>query len=281
LAPTIPSPARSSARALAAALVSAAWVAACAPSTSDDPETQRARDGTDLVSHEGDTELLAAALVGTSGAQLSLATTFPDGVTPKDLGDGARAFFFPRGCVTPSHDSKTRTVTYTFEDCAGPFGLRKISGSLTIVYARGSTGTGISLTITADKLSVGRATLRLSATADIRAEGTTRTSVWHAEVTGQSARDRAFSRVVDRTLVFSTGESCITSSGTSTGTVGDTALTVTVDALKRCRAACPEAGGSVTIAGEGSSVSLAFDGTSEAKLTVDGKSKTIALACAK
>lgn len=242
--------------------------AACAPSATDDPETQRARDGTDLVSHEGDTELLTAALVGTSG--------------PQDTGEGARAFFFPRGCVVPRHDAATRTVSYTFTDCAGPFGLRKLTGVVTITYARAATSNaGLSLTIVAEKLAIGRATLRLDAKADITAEGTTRRAVWHAEVEGQSARDRAFKRVVDRTLLFSTGESCIEASGTSEGSVGEESLKVTLDKVKRCRAACPEAGGSVTIEGGGTTIALAFDGTTEAKLTIAGKSKTIALACAK
>ena len=45
------------------AVTALAAVASCAPKADDDATTVVARDGTDLVSHEGDTEALAAALV--------------------------------------------------------------------------------------------------------------------------------------------------------------------------------------------------------------------------
>ena len=255
--------------------------AACGPDEADDSDTLLARDGTDLVSHEGDTELLTAALVGSSGGQLALANTFPSGgLTPADLGEGAQAFFFPRGCVKPSHDSVTRTVSYTFNDCIGPFGLRKIKGTVRITYTKAANGP-LSLRIVADPLAVGRATLRLDATSEVTAEGSTRRATWRAELDGTSARDRPIRRVVDHTLVFSTGESCIEASGRSTGSAGAGTVTVTLDRLKRCRGACPEAGGSVKVEGNRSNLTIAFDGTSEAKLTLAGKGRTITLACAK
>ncbi len=255
---------------------------ACGPATAEEGTTELARDGTDLVSHEGDTELLAAALVGTSGGGLGLATEWPSaGLGLSDLGDGAKAFFFPRGCVTPSHDPTTRTVSYTFDDCVGPFGLRKLQGVLRIVYAKREGGPGILLTLSSDRLAVGRATLSLRATAEVAAEGTTRRALWHAELEGTSARNRAFSRVVDRTLTFNAGESCIEASGRSTGGAGGSPVTVTLDRLRRCRGACPDAGGSVRVEGPSATLDVAFDGTSEAKLTVNGNAKTIALACAK
>jgi hypothetical protein len=254
---------------------------ACGPATSDDGNTQLARDGTDLVSHEGDTEILAAALVGTTGGGLALASDISSGVALSDLGDGARAFFFPRGCVTPSHDATARTVTYTFDDCVGPFGLRKLQGTVRIVYAKREGGPGLQLAISSERLAIGRATLTMKATADVTAEGTSRRVAWSSELEGTSARNRAFTRAVDRTLIFNAGESCIEASGRSTGTAGGSPVTVTLDKLKRCRGACPEAGGSVRVEGTSTTLDVAFDGTSQAKLSVNGNAKTITLACAK
>jgi hypothetical protein len=255
---------------------------ACGPATSDDGNTQLARDGTDLVSHEGDTEMLATALVGTTGGGLALASDMPSsGVALSDLGDGARAFFFPRGCVTPSHDATARTVTYTFDDCVGPFGLRKLQGTVRIAYAKREGGPGLQLVISSEGLAIGRATLTMKATAEVTAEGTSRRVAWSSELEGTSARNRAFSRVVDRTLIFNAGESCIEASGRSTGTAGGSPVTVTLDKLKRCRGACPEAGGSVRVEGTSTTLEVAFDGTSQAKLSVNGNAKSIALACAK
>lgn len=258
-----------------------ATVAACAPKADDDTTTVVARDGTDLVSHEGDTEALAAALVGSAGGQLSLATALEGGVTPSDLGDGAKILFFPVGCVKPSHDAAARKVTYVFSGCTGPFGLRRLTGTVVIGYARPATGQGISLTLTAKDLEVGRATLSLTARATVSVEGTTRTSTWEAELEGKSARDRAFSRSVQRTITSTAGEACITTTGRSTGKVEGEALTVTLDKLTRCRGACPEAGGRITVEGASGTVDIAFDGTSEAKVTRDGVTKSVTLACAR
>jgi hypothetical protein len=255
--------------------------AACAPKADDDTTTVVARDGTDLVSHEGDTEALAAALVGSAGGQLSLATALESGVTPSDLGDGAKILFFPKGCVTPTHDAAARKVTYVFSGCTGPFGLRRLTGTVVIGYARPATGQGISLTLTARDLEVGRATLSLTARATVSIEGTTRTSTWEAELEGKSARDRAFSRSVQRTITSTAGEACITTTGRSTGKVEGEALTVTLDKLTRCRGACPEAGGRITVEGASGTVDIAFDGTSEAKVTRDGVTKSVTLACAR
>jgi hypothetical protein len=254
---------------------------ACAPKADDDSATVVARDGTDLVSHEGDTEALAAALVGSAGGQLSLATALEGGVTPSDLGDGAKILFFPRGCVTPTHDAAARKVTYAFAGCTGPFGLRSLTGSVVVTYARPSAGEGISLTLAARDLAVGRATLSLTARATVSLAGTTRTSTWEAELEGKTARDRAFKRSVQRTITSNAGEACITTTGRSTGEVAGDAITVTLERLTRCRGACPEAGGRITVEGASSTLDITFDGTSEAKVSRDGVTKTVTLACAR
>lgn len=262
----------------ASALVS---IVACAPAAADDPDVVAARDGTDLVSHEGDVEILTASLVGSSGGALALAE-FPlaGDLHTNDLGDGAKALFFPKGCLSTTHPAQTNEVTYTFDDCLGPFGLRRLTGSVKIVFARSTTG--LSLDATATGLAVGRATLDLVAHAEVTAVGVERRAAWHAELEGTTARDRAFRRVVDRTLVSRTGEACITANGASTGTVEGTSLGVTVSDLVRCRGACPEAGGHVEALRQGlPALVLDFDGTTEAKVSIGGKTKSIALACAR
>lgn len=262
----------------AAALVS---VVGCASSATDDPDVVTARDGTDLVSHEGDVEILTASLVGSSGGALALAEFPLEGdLHTSDLGDGAKTLFFPRGCLTTTHPAGSNEVTYTFDDCLGPFGLRRLTGQVKVVFAKATTG--ITLDATASGLSIGRATLGLVARAEVTATGVERRAVWHAELEGKTARDRSFRRVVDRTLTSRTGEACITSEGSSNGNVEGVSLGVSVKNLVRCRGACPEAGGHVEVLREGQpTLVVDFDGTTEVKVTLGGKTKTIALACAK
>ncbi len=255
---------------------------ACGPSTTEADETV-VRDGTDVVSHEGDVELLAAALVGSSGGSLSLSAESPGAVRPADVGDGAQVLFLPRGCLKTSHELAARRVTYTFADCLGPFGLRRLSGTLTAVYGKGPEG--LTLDLASEALAVGRASFRLKARAEITAPSPQtgdRKTTWRAELDGTTARDRPMRRTVERTLLFSTGASCAEATGRSTGSVGGAALEVRVDKVRRCRGACPEAGGKIQLlAADRPVIELTFDGTTEAKVTLEGKQRTLTLACAK
>ncbi len=269
-----------------AGLAAVALNVACGPSEPD-PDVTLAKDGTDVASAEGDVELLTASLVGGGAGSLALSaedlTGRLGGVQPADIGDGPRAVFLPSGCLAVTHTPAARTVAYRFKDCLGPFGLRRLTGTVTVVYAKSAEG--LTLDVSASDLAIGRATaVTLTAHAEITAgaQAGERKTVWRAELGGTSARDRPMVRAVTRTLQFSTGGTCVDASGTSTGTVAGASLEVAVEGLRRCRGACPEAGGTIRVTGAGRApLTLTFDGTTEAKVEVGGKTQTVALACAK
>ncbi len=258
----------------------------CGPSEPD-PEITFAKDGTDVASAEGDVELLAASLVGGGAGTLTLSAEGLGGrlggVQPADIGDGARAVFLPAGCLTVTHSLPERSVAYRFDGCLGPFGLRRVSGTVSVVYTKSTEG--LALDVKASGLTIGRATgVAFTARAEISAgaQPGERRTAWRAELEGVSARDRSMKRSITRTLQFSTGGTCVDTSGKSTGTVAGATLDVVVEGVRRCRGACPEAGGKIQVSGEGRGpLTLTFDGTTEAKVDVGGKTQTVALACAK
>jgi hypothetical protein len=246
-----------------------------------------AKDGTDVASAEGDGELLTASLVG--GGAGSLALSAEDlgarlgAVQPADIGDGPRAVFVPSGCLGVTHDLAARSATYRFKDCLGPFGLRRLTGTVNVVYAKSAAS--LTLDVTTRDLTIGRATaVSFTAHAEITAgaQAGERTTTWRADLEGVSARDRPMKRSITHELQFSTGGTCVEASGASSGTVAGASLEVVVERLRRCRGSCPEAGGTIRVTGTGRApLTLTFDGTTEAKVAVGGKTQTVALACAK
>ena len=90
-----------------------------------------AEDGTDSAVAETDTEVVTSSLVSATAASgsLTLASTGElglGGVGTAGLGDGAKALYFPRGCLTVTADTAAQTVTYAFAGCAGPNGIFKL-----------------------------------------------------------------------------------------------------------------------------------------------------------
>ncbi len=267
----------------AGAFVAAAL--ACGPS-SVEPAIALAQDGSDLISQEGDVEVLTFALVGTVGSGIGLANEPLDGrsrsgsVGLAGIGDGAPAFFFPRGCLTTSSDEVLRQVTYVFDQCSGPYGLRKLKGTVKARYA--SEAQKLVLHVSASEMRLGRATLTIEADATIVASGADRKVQWSARLSGQSARARAIERSITKNLSFATGQSCVWGGGKSTGQVAGVEVEVEYEDLKRCRGACPEPGGRIRVKDVHGAISLeiTFDGTDVGMVTGNGKTSTVALVCA-
>ncbi|AKU99556.1 hypothetical protein AKJ09_06220 [Labilithrix luteola] len=248
-----------------------------------DEVTRLAEDGTDSNSIETDTELLTSSLVAAgAGSSISLAaeSDLSFDVSPDGVGDGAKALYFPRGCLDVVSDSAARKVTYTFSQCAGPSGIRRISGVITAVYAVGQ-GT-LTLDLVGTQLRVNRAIVDWSAHAEITADGVTRAMHWKAQLTGTTPRGREFTRSNDKSISWRFGERCFSVGGVSEGTIDRRPLRTEITAFERCKGSCPEAGGRVAITNTKTNekIELVFDGTNRATL-IDpkGNERSFALAC--
>ena len=144
-----------------------------------------AEDGTDVNAAETDAEVITSTLVSQSGSGdgLSLATTgdlTPGTLGTKNVGDGAKAIYFPRNCLKVVSDPAAKTVAYTFDECRGPNGIFKITGTITATYAR--TADTLILDIVGEALKVNRFVVDWSAHAEITADGPNRSMAWKAQL---------------------------------------------------------------------------------------------------
>lgn len=242
----------------------------------DDETTGLAEDGTDSTAAENDSEALTSTLIGgggPGGAGIGLASSGElsgGGVGTSDIGDGAKALYMPRGCltVTPGAGATQTegTVKYEFNGCYGPAGLANIRGVVDVTYK--ATLNHLTLDLVGTDLQVNRASVDWTAHAEIDAAGADRTMTWKGSITGTTARGREFSRTNEKVIDWTIGEPCIGLDGVSQGNVSGRNVKTEVNDFRRCRGGCPEAGGSIVVTNLDKNVSLEikYDGTNQATL---------------
>lgn len=215
-------------------------------------------------------------------AELADEVAQPASTTPEQLAMNAAtrvgARFKPQGCATQSQMGAT--VTYVLNDCTGPYGLVKVTGTLTAVYSRAAGG-GVNVVITGTGVKANNATLDINSTV----VGTQTNGVKKAVVTvngsGTGPRGGALTRTGSYTITFDTVAECLTIDGTwQTGTARLGASTV-VAGYKRCKGQCPAAGGTIThTSAKNAVVTVTYDGSAVAQWAVaGGRSGTVNLQC--
>lgn len=197
---------------------------------------------------------------------------------------GTKNFFVPAGCVTSTVTGEA-TVVHVFDQCNGPWGLRRITGTVTITIAASSLEgvPALALEISTEGLGIALAKVDFHARAVLAGKSAERRMTYAAELEGTTGRGRTFSRRVDWREAWKVGESCLTIDGVSEGTVGARSLRTTAENFQRCRNACPTAGGGLTLedTDTGETVSIRFDGESGATVTgSNGRSYALTLPCA-
>ncbi len=253
-----------------------------ATDAAEDPQAL-AEDGTDSAAAETDAEVVSSSLVSptpTSGS-LTLASTGElsgGSIGTAGVGDGAKALYFPKGCLAVTSDDAAKTVTYDFADCAGPNGIFKIRGRVVASY---TTAPGLlTLNLVGNDLQVNRSVVDWSAHAVISSAGLEREMLWQGTLSGTTARGKSFSRTNTKTVTWRFGERCYAVSGVSEGTVRDRFLRTEITDFRRCQGACPEAGGKISISNAAKlKVEITFDGSAEATYTTPKGSMTVDLAC--
>lgn len=250
--------------------------------TNEDEDSSFAADGADANSAETDAELLTSTLISSSPGTIGLASVELTGtdLETSDLGDGARAAYVPRGCVSTTNDTANETVTYRFNRCIGPNGLRAVTGEVKARY-HASTDR-LHLEMTATGLSVNEATLDWAATADISSSGADRTMVWKAQLSGTTAGGRPFARTSEHTVSWTLGEACFSLEGSSEGEIRSRSIRTEISNFHRCRRGCPDAGGTIVITNvtKNKRVALRYDGSNRATfVNANGKQTTIELLC--
>ncbi len=197
-------------------------------------------------------------------------------------------FFRPVACISSVLDATAHKVTHTLNGCTGPWGLANVTGTLTVTYGEssGAADAGarvLELDVEGRGLKIRKGTADYSAHATWIAEGAARTMTVTATSAGTTAANKAFTRTASSTLTWAVGESCITLNGTAESTVAKRTTTTVVKDYERCKNACPEAGGTVTVTlvPKNVTVTVTFDGTNVASYTDgEGHSSVVPLACA-
>lgn len=272
--------ARDSLSLLGFAAISSSLVFGCSSSSTPketDDSVSLAQDGTDVNDIESQSSALTAAFTLGTG-------DFSHPVASVKAASNVAGFFTPQSCIVADTDLTALSVKYTLSGCTGPWGLVKVSGVVTVVYASGADGlaldvTGSSLEFDTSRPSHGRASLHATATAT--SNGGAREMKWNATLDGTTARGNAFSRTADWDVEWQVGESCIALDGAAQGEVKGRALNTHISNYRRCQGECPAAGGMITISNDaGQEVSLTFDGSATATFTDASDRETrIDLAC--
>lgn len=240
------------------------------PPEAADDLTVLAEDGTDSATAETDAEVVTSSLVSAAAAGGSVALA---------SNDGAKAIYFPRGCLAVTSDAATKTVTYGFTNCSNTYGIVRITGTVIATYE--VSPNTLVLNLVGTNLHVNRSTIDWSARAEITANGPARTMSWHGQLSGTTARGKEFSRTNDKVVSWRFGERCFAVSGASEGHVRGRFLRTEIADFRRCQGSCPEAGGRITITNsEKLKVEILYDGTTRATYTTPkGSTSVELLAC--
>lgn len=249
----------------------------------DDPAAL-AEDGADSAVAEVDAEVVTSSLLSatTSGGSLTLASTGDlglSGIGIATVGDGAKALYNPRNCLTVTSDEPAKTVTYDFVGCAGHNGIVRITGTVKATYA--TSPNKLTLNLVGTNLHVNRAIIDWSATAEITSAGLAREMRWKGQLAGVTGKGREFSRTNEKVVTWQFGGSCFGVAGVSEGNVRGRYLRTEIADFRRCQGGCPEAGGRISISNEAKlKVEITFDGTRRATATSPRGTTSIDLACA-
>lgn len=241
----------------------------------ENEEAARAADSTDLGS-------LEAALLAAATKDVVLGDD-ADAMAAESV-DAAAGIFTPDTCIQAV--AAGNTVTWTLDNCSGPYGLAKVSGVANLVWSIPAADS-VGVSMTAANLKVNDATLAVNVTGEIR-NGPSNSREYTLSSTGGGVTKNNLA--VTRTGSFgmkATG-SCITLDGNWTTTVGESLWVTAITGFQRCEDACPKAGTVVWTGGdaadegasEGRAVTITFDGSDKAAwATASGRVGRARLAC--
>lgn len=225
--------------------------------------------GTDTIEGTAQTQALLSvtsdAAMGAIGAEMAATVAAQNSGT----------FFQPMGCLATQRNGAT--VTYTFTNCTGPYGLVNLNGTLNATFSN-VTPTARTVAVTGE-VRANRFTLRPNASAQITYMGATRLATVTLMGGGTSPRGNTWTNT--GTYMSTWNGTCLGLSGRVSSTANGATVAVDVASYNRCRGGCPDAGGRVTVtSSRGASVSVTYSGTATATLTgTRGRSVTVNLYC--
>lgn len=236
--------------------------------TSDSAAVSGALDSTDDTSNES--ALMVASVDATANAG-----TANDAAAM--AAGSAHTWYQPSTCVSAS--AVGNVVTYTLDNCTGPWGLVHTSGTVVVTYTKAADG--IHAAATATGLSVNGATMNVDAQAVYSVAGTQKTLTVTTNGAGTGARGTSIARNGSYTITWDTSSLCGALDGAWSTVIGGATWSTAVAGYKQCAGHCPTAGTLTHTGGlSGVTVTVSFDGSAAARWSTSrGHSGTIALLC--
>jgi hypothetical protein len=197
---------------------------------------------------------------------------------PKAAAAAAKLIFQPPSCVTTVITGTA--ITYTLNNCTGPFKLRRIDGEVEVVYSVGASG--LHAQATAKELRIDAITLDISSEGLFSKSGTSRKLSVETHGTGVGLRGHRVARDGEYTVTWDKGEGCWGFEGAFETRVGLRRSETTVEGFSRCIGECPRAGGRIVYGGArvGDRITIDFDGTSTVRWASSrGTEGTVELLC--
>ena len=186
------------------------------------------------------------------------------------------AAFTPAGCANTM--TSANVVLLQMTNCSGPFGINRVTGSVTFLFTEQSNGAQIAATAT--KLQIGGGNLTISATGVLTTVGNARTLTVNTNGGGIGPNGSSVEREGQYMITWNAGDTCATVNGAvSAGTVNEE--TTSFGGLVLCTPGCPRSG---TIPASdpstGSTFTTTYDGTASATVVgSNGTQSVVALSC--
>ena len=203
--------------------------------------------------------------------------TAQTGLEAAQAASALTSLFAPSGCATAT--TATNQVTYTLANCTGPYGMVKMTGTVTAKFSLSGL-TALDIEVSSTGLKVGGATLNLAANATYQKGSSSYTLSVASTTNGQSSRAGSISQMGMYTIGWDA--SCIQLDGSFSTTILQQTWTTSVAGYERCGSACPKSNGMVTVTGPSNrSITVSYSGGGTAFATTsEGQSGMIALPCA-
>lgn len=179
----------------------------------------------------------------------------------------------PAGCVRTGVEGPT--VTYTFSECAGPYGLARMSGVIRATYFDRSVQ-GWTVQVLGE-VTLGRALHRTNLTAVVSYAEPRRTAMVTVSGNGTGPHDTSYATSGGYTATWDA--SCVGFDGTLMVAAGRLRLAVTPNKWQRCGGACPATDASLAVVGPLGASTITASGGPTARGTGPRGAATLPLFC--
>jgi hypothetical protein len=240
--------------------------------TADDEATAAAQGGDSVQVTDDEAQTVALTLDG-SGSVGKL----PAAQTGVELAVAAMARV-GAALTPPSCHGATQsgaTVTYSFSECTGPYGMAHLTGTVVAVYSVSAAGASVHVTTT--DFHVNQSTISVDADATYSDDGGSKSLTVSTDSSGTGPLGHTFTHEGDYTLAWTA--TCHTLDGSWSTTANGLARTTSVSDLSRCEGFCPASGGSISHTyRNGATLTLTYEGAT-LHWAGNNRSGTIALTC--